>query len=65
MSQEFRVGDRVILPSGKTGAIVHPEWLMPNHHLIQLDDGTKRWVLRELLSPAPVQVIPHKQRKTA
>lgn len=65
MPQEFNEGDRVILPSGKTGAIVRPEWLMPVHHLIQFNDGTKRWVLRELLAAAPAEIIPHKLRKTA
>jgi hypothetical protein len=74
MSQEFSEGDRVTTPSGKVGAIVRPEWLMPCHELILLDDGTKRWVLRELLSPAPAKIdhivggckmAAHSSRKTA
>jgi hypothetical protein len=33
--------------------------------LILLDGGSKRWVLREILSTAPAEIIPHKRRKTA
>jgi len=51
----FKNGDRVTLPSGKTGVILPSEWLMPVHHLVQLDGGSKRWLLREILSAAPVQ----------
>jgi hypothetical protein len=58
-------GDRVTLPSGKQGVVLSPEWLMPNHELILLDGGSKRWVLREILSAAPAEIIPHKRRKTA
>jgi hypothetical protein len=58
-------GDRVTLPSGKQGVVLPPEWLMPNHELILLDGGSKRWVLREILSAAPAEIIPHKRRKTA
>jgi hypothetical protein len=61
----MNIGDRIVTPSGKTGAILPPEWLMSYHHLVQFDDGSKRWVLRELLSAAPAQIIHHKQRKTA
>jgi hypothetical protein len=63
MPEVFRVGDRVTLPSGKVGAIVPPEWLMPNHHLIRFDDGTQRWILRELLNPA--ETIPKKSKRKA
>jgi hypothetical protein len=64
--QQFSEGDRVTLPSGQTGAIVRPEWLMPVHHLIRFDDGTRRWALREILRPAAVKTIPKKsKRKTA
>jgi hypothetical protein len=63
VSNAFRVGDRIVTPSGKTGAILPPEWLMPCHHLVQFDDGSKRWMLRELLSAAPGEVLPHKRRK--
>jgi hypothetical protein len=73
MSIDLQVDDRVILPSGRTGAIVRPEWLMPCHHLVLLDNGVKRWVLREILSPAPAKIdhiaggnkMVHSQRKTA
>jgi hypothetical protein len=61
----MNINDRVILPSGKQGVIIPPEWLMPNHELILLDGGSKRWVLREILSAAPAEIIPHKRRKTA
>jgi hypothetical protein len=61
----MNIGDRVTLPSSKQGVILPPEWLMPNHELILLDGGSKRWVLRQILSPASAQLIPYKQRKTA
>lgn len=47
----LEIGDRVTLPSGKQGVIICPEWLMPIHHLVQIDGGSKRWVLREILRP--------------
>jgi hypothetical protein len=67
----MNIGDRVTLPSGKQGVILPPEWLMPCHHLVLLDDGSKRWVLREILSPAPDHIVAvgkmvtHSFRKTA
>jgi hypothetical protein len=59
----LEIGDRVTLPSGKTGVIICPEWLMPVHHLVQLNGGSKRWMLREILKPAQVKTT--QQRKTA
>jgi hypothetical protein len=67
----MNIGDRVILSSGKQGVILPSEWLMPNHELILLDGGMKRWVLREILSPAPDHIVAvgkmvtHSFRKTA
>jgi hypothetical protein len=67
----MNINDRVILPSGKQGVILPPGWLMPNHELILLDDGSKRWVLRQILSPAPDHIVAvgkmvtHSFRKTA
>jgi hypothetical protein len=67
----MNIGDRVTLPSGKQGVILPPEWLMPNHELILLDDGSKRWMLREILAAAPEHIvavgkmIAHSSRKTA
>jgi hypothetical protein len=62
---QLNEGDRVTLPSGRTGAIVRPAWLMLCHHLVLLDDDTKRWVLRELLSLTAAETIPKKSKRKA
>ncbi len=59
----MNVGDRVVTPSGKAGVIIPSAWLMPVHHLVQLDGGSKRWMLREILKPALVKTT--QRRKTA
>ncbi|MCU0570493.1 MAG: hypothetical protein MUF49_28460 [Oculatellaceae cyanobacterium Prado106] len=61
----MKEGDRVCLPSGKVGEILPPAWLMPHHHLVQFDDGTLRWCLRELVRPVAAVAPGNRRRKTA
>lgn len=35
----MKPGDHIILPNGQTGKVVEPAFLMPRHHLIQLESG--------------------------
>ncbi|MBW4516018.1 MAG: hypothetical protein KME11_12440 [Timaviella obliquedivisa GSE-PSE-MK23-08B] len=50
----LKIGDRVTTTSGKTGVIIPSEWLMPVHHLVHLDGGSKRWMLRKILRPKQI-----------
>jgi len=45
----LKVGDRVITPTGRKGAIALPDADMPNHHLITFDNGGVWWMLQEIL----------------
>ncbi len=52
----FSPGDRVKLPSGRTGVVVEANRrVMPNHDLVQLDEprdgfSDRQWFLRSILS---------------
>jgi hypothetical protein len=63
MSEGFQVGDRVITPTGRTGAIVAPDADMPNHHLILFDDDRLFWMLKSIIKPCPVAETPTKTKK--
>ena len=45
----YEIGDRVVTPSGKVGFVQPPPWNMPKHVLVEMLDGSVRWVLKELL----------------
>jgi hypothetical protein len=58
-----KVGDRVITPTGRTGAIVAPDADMPNHYLILFDDDRVFWMLKSIIKPCPVEEVPTKTKK--
>ncbi|NET32883.1 MAG: hypothetical protein F6K19_12845 [Cyanothece sp. SIO1E1] len=55
---EFKVGDRVQLPSGRTGIVQPAPWKMPRHTLVGFPGSRfpggldKQWVLTEVLQVA-------------
>ncbi|WP_058998430.1 hypothetical protein [Leptolyngbya sp. NIES-2104] len=49
MSEEFKTGDRIQTPTGRTGVIIESDADFPNHCLIQFDSGQKQYVLRRIL----------------
>jgi len=55
------VGDRVVTPTNSQGVITQPKFTLPFHHLVQLDNGTIFWMLKEILQPAPA--MPTKKRR--
>lgn len=48
---DFKLGDRVRTPTGKTGVIIESDLDFPNHVLILLDTGAKLNVLKRILKP--------------
>ena len=52
----MNVGDRVITPTGRKGAIVEPNADMPNHHLIQFDGDRAFWMLKTILKPLAAKI---------
>lgn len=44
MKPIFEPGERVSIPSGKTGTVLPPPWEMPFHELIAFDQGGKAWI---------------------
>lgn len=54
----FAPGDRIRLPSGRTGTVVDGDRrVMPNHELVQLDEpragfSARQWFLRSILDSA-------------
>lgn len=49
---------KLITPSGRVGKALPSPFLMPLHTLLRLEDGTTRWVLSEILKPAPLEIKP-------
>lgn len=47
---------RLITPSGRIGKALPSPFFMPLHRLLQFEDGSKKWILSELLKPAPAAV---------
>jgi len=45
----FKVGDRVVTPTGRKGVVVSANADMPIQHLISFDKGGTWWVLIEML----------------
>ena len=62
-SWRVAIGDRVITPTGREGAIIPPKFDMPQHHLIEFEGGAVLWMLKEILHLAPVAPI-KKRKKT-
>ena len=54
---------KLITPSGRIGEVLPPAFKMPLHTLLEFKDGTKRWILTELLKPAPTEIKPKTKRK--
>ena len=50
-SWRVAIGDRVITPTGRQGAIIQPEFTLHLHYLILFDDGAVLWMLKEILQP--------------
>ncbi len=63
MSDVFQVGDRVVSPTGRVGAIVAPDLDMPNHELILFDDGKIFWMLKTIIKHCPVAEVLTKTKK--
>lgn len=55
------IGDRIITPTGREGVIILPKFDTPLHHLIEFENGAVLWMLRGILSAAPV--TPTKKRR--
>jgi hypothetical protein len=56
VSEGFQVSDRVVTPTGRTGAIVKPDQDFPLHHLIAFDNGTVWGMLKSILKLCPVAI---------
>lgn len=61
------IGDCVATPTGRIGRIIPPNREMPLHHLVMFDDDHTVWMLKEILSPAPIKpaTATRKRRKSA
>jgi len=64
MSREVTPFSRVITPTGRTGTVVEPPWVMPFHCLVELDDGEVRWFLVEILRPIEETTTPRAKKTT-
>ncbi len=65
MSEEFKVGDRVQTAIGTLGTVIEPDFDMPLHHLVLLDNANKLYILKRILQPATLQDSARQIEKTA
>ena len=49
--QPSKIGDRIVIPNGRTGTIAPSPYEMPVYECINFDDGTQFFILKEILKP--------------